>query len=158
MKEKIHEQISLELKQATRLDTIIAITSIAISLILFGAAMGFAYSTTTPAISMSFLDFDTSSSFNTASTIIMFVIVLATVAINWYAVRTLLNNKKQRAKLNKGLVKLYKDEGVNQYYDGSIFKGYETRYNLVAVILGAVGAVSVITPLVVFIDKLVEFF
>jgi hypothetical protein len=54
------------------------------------------------------------------------------------------------------LTKLYKDEGVDKYYDGSIFKGYETRYNLFAVILTAVGAVSVITPLVIFINQLIE--
>jgi hypothetical protein len=52
-------------------------------------------------------------------------------------------------------MKLYKDEGVDQYYDGSIFKGYETRYDLYTIILGAVGAVSVIAPLVIFIDKVV---
>jgi hypothetical protein len=61
-----------------------------------------------------------------------------------------------RAKLNQGLMKLYTDEGVNQYYDDSIFKGYETRYNLFAIILISVGAVSVIAPLVVFIDKLIN--
>jgi hypothetical protein len=85
----------------------------------------------------------------------MFVVILAAVAIDWYAVRTFLNNKKQRGKLNEGLMKLYKDEGMDQYYDGSIFKGYETRYNLFVVMVAAVGAVSVISPLVMFIDKMI---
>ncbi len=154
MKERIHEQISHELKQATRLDTKIAIIAIVVSLILFTIAMLFAFSTTGSIIGI--LGGMRSTVFNIAPTIIMFVSILAILAINWYSVTTLLKNKKQRAKMNKGLMKLYKDTGVAQYYDGSIFKGYETRYNLFAIMLIAVGAVSVIAPLVIFIDRVIE--
>jgi hypothetical protein len=153
MKERIHEQISLELKQAMRMDTITVIIALTVTLILFAAAAVTA-SSTTGSIVGSMTGFR-ATSVNTASTIIMWVIILAIVAINLYAVRTLLKHKKQRGKLNEGLMKLYKDEAMDQYYDGSIFKGYEVRYDLYVVMLGAVGAVSVITPLVIFIDKLV---
>ena len=154
MKERIHEQISLELKQAMRMDTITVIIALTVTLILFAAAAVTA-SSTTGSIVGSMTGFR-ATSVNTASTIIMWVIILAIVAINLYAVRTLLKHKKQRGKLNEGLMKLYKDEAMDQYYDGSIFKGYEVRYDLYVVMLGAVGAVSVITPIVIFIDKLVE--
>jgi hypothetical protein len=154
MQERIHEQISHELKQATRLDTKITIIAIVVTLILFTIAMIFASSATGSVSSL--LGSSKATVFNTAPTIIMFVCVLATAAVNWYAVRTLLNNKKQRAKMNKGLMKLYKDEGVNQYYDGSIFKGYETRYDLFAIIVAVVGAVSIIAPLVIFINSVIE--
>ncbi|MHB8104211.1 MAG: hypothetical protein ACYDG5_01535 [Dehalococcoidales bacterium] len=154
MKERIHEQISHELKQATRLDTKIAVITIVVSLIMFTIAMIFAYGSTGTITGI--LGGTRGTVFHTAPTIIMFVSILAILAINWYSIRTLLNNKKQRAKLNKGLVKLYKDEDVAQYYDASIFKGYETRYNLFAIILTAVAAVSVITPLVIFIDRMVN--
>ena len=153
MKERIHEQISHELKQAMRMDTITVIIGLTVTLILFAAAAVFA-AQTTGSIVGSMTGFK-ATSVNTANTIIMWVIILAIVAINLYAVRTLLKHKKQRGKLNEGLMKLYKDEAMDQYYDGSIFKGYEARYNLYVVMLGAVGAVSVITPLVIFIDKLV---
>lgn len=153
MKERIHEQISQELKQAMRMDIITVITAIVVTLILFATAMIFAASTTGSIVG-SFTGFK-ATSVNAAPTIIMFVVILAVVAINWFSVRTLLNNKKQRGKLNEGLIKLYKDEGMDQYYDGSIFKGYETRYNLFMVMLTAVGAVSVIAPLVMFIDKVI---
>jgi heme/copper-type cytochrome/quinol oxidase subunit 2 len=151
MKERIHEQISNELKQAMRMDTITVIIAIVVSFTLFIAAMIFAASTT-GSIMGSMTGFR-ATALNIAPTIIMFVIIIATVAIDWYAIRTLSNHKKQRGKLNEGLMKLYKDEGVDQYYDGSIFKGYETRYDLYMVMLAAVGAVSIITPLVMFIDK-----
>lgn len=154
MKEQIHRQISHELKQATRLDSKIVIIDIVISLVLFGLAMGFAMGTTNTVSGL--FGIGNKAVVNAAPTIIMFVSLLAIFAINWFSVRTLMNNKKQRAKLNKGLVKLFKDEGVSQYYDGSIFKGYETRYNLFVVMLISVGAVSVITPLVIFINQLIE--
>ncbi len=153
MKERIHEQISYELKQAVRMDTITVIIALTVTLILFAAAAVTA-SSTTGSIVGSMSGFR-ATSVNAASTIILWVFILAIVAINLYAVLTLLNHKKQRGKLNEGLMKLYKDEAMDQYYDGSIFKGYETRYDLYVVMLGAVGAVSVITPLVIFIDKLV---
>ena len=154
MQEPIHEQISHELKSATRLDTKITIICIVVTLILFTMAVCFAMSSTGSVSSI--LSMAKSRVFNTAPAIIMFVIILAICAINWFSITTLLNNKKQRAKLNKGLVKFYKDQGVAQYYDGSIFKSYETRYNLFVVMLISVGAVSVITPLVLFINQLVE--
>jgi amino acid transporter len=162
MKERIHEQISGELKQATRLDIKIVIIDIVISLILFFIAMGFAASAVgslTGSLTGELvpgLGVTPKVNFNTTPTIVMFVLLLAVFAINWYSVRALLNNKKQRAKLTEGLIKLYKDEGVEQYYDGSIFKSYEARYNLFAVILTIVGAVSIIAPLVIFIDRLTK--
>ena len=153
MKERLHEQISNELKQAMRIDTITIIIAITVSFLLFVTAMVFA-AQTTGSIMGSMTGFR-ATSLNAAPIITMFVIILATLAIDWYAIRTLLNHKKQRGKLNDGLMKLYKDEGMDQYYDGSIFKGYETRYDLYTVILGAVGAVSIIAPLVMFIDKVI---
>ncbi|MFA5309732.1 MAG: hypothetical protein WC370_09665 [Dehalococcoidales bacterium] len=158
MKERIFEQVSKELKVATRLDTKMVITAIVVTLILFSLAMGFAFSTVTPDLGQysSLLGISSNATFNTTPTIIMFVLLLAIIVIDCYAVRTLANNKKQRAKLNEGLMKLYKDEGVDQYYDGSIFKSYETRYNLLSVMVGAVGALSVIVPLTIFIDQLTK--
>jgi hypothetical protein len=153
MKEHIHEQISYELKQATRLDIVITITAIVVSIILFTISMVFAQGSTDTISGL--LGISKSTTVSVASIIVMFVSIAATAAIIWYSVRTLLKNKKQRAELNQGLAKLYKDTGVAKYYDGSIFKGYETRYNLFAAILIAVGAVSVIAPLVIFIDKMI---
>ena len=154
MKEKIHEQISHELKAATRLDIIITITAIIVSLILFSVSMIFAQGTTDSIYGL--LGLTQKTTVITASVIVMFVSVVANIAVVFCAVRALLKNKKLRAELNEGLVKLYKDSKVDKYYDGSIFKGYETRYNLFASMLIAVGAVSVIAPLVSFIDKMVS--
>jgi hypothetical protein len=151
----LHQQVSNEFQQANRLDTKISVIAIVVTLIFFTIAMVFAMSST-GSVAAGLFGLSKTVVFNVANTIIMFISVLAAVAVTVFSVRTLLQNKKQRAKLNRGLVKLYKDEGVSQYYDGSIFKGYETRYNLFAIILISVGGVSVIAPLVIFIDRLVN--
>jgi len=164
MKEKILEQMGKELKLATRLDLVITVVGILVTLVFFGLAAGAAAATVTQMPNLSGLAgglFGGSSNpqppeFSVSSTIIMFVTLIIILIINWYAIRTLLKNKAQRAKLNEGLLKLYKDETVDQYNDGSIYKTYETRYSLFAVIMGSVMALSIIVPLVVFIDKLTE--
>jgi amino acid transporter len=159
MKERIHQQISGELKQATRLDTRIVIIDIVITLILFFMAMGFAAGTVgsvTGELTAGITRAPVTTNFNVTPTIVMFILIIAIFAINWFSVRALLKNRKERAKLTEGLTKLYKDEGVDQYYDGSIFKSYETRYNILSVVLAIIGVVSVIVPLVIFVDNLTK--
>ena len=159
MKERIHEQISQELKLATRMDLVTVIVALAMTLMLFPLAMVFAASSVgsiTGGLTGGLTGEIITMNFNATPTIIMVVCIAAIIVINLFSVRAMLKNKLQRAKLNDGLMKLYKDEGMDQYYDGSIFKSYETRYNLFAVILAAVGATSVIVTLVIFINQLVQ--
>jgi hypothetical protein len=160
MKDKILEQISKELKLATHLDLVIMVVAILVTLIFFGIAGGSAGSTA-ESMSGGFVGgimggATPKIAFQITPTIIMFVTLIAIVIINCYAVRALMKNKVQRAKLNEGLVKLFKDEAVEQYNDGSIYKTYETRYSLFAVIMMSVAAVSVIVPLVVFINQMTK--
>ena len=173
MKEKILEQINMELKLATRVDLVIMVVGILVTLVFFGLAAGSASAAVTTPLNLSglagalgglgglggILGAATNpkpADFHVASTIILFVTLIIILIINWCAIRALLNNKSQRAKLNDGMMKLYKDEAVDQYNDGSIYKTYETRYNLFAVIMGSVMALSIIVPLVIFINKLTE--
>ena len=93
MKERIHEQITYELKQAVRMDTITVIIALTVTLILFAAAAIFAGNTTGSIIG-SMTGFR-ATGVNTANTIIMWVIILAIAAIDWYGVRTLMKHKKQ---------------------------------------------------------------
>lgn len=154
MKERIHEQISHELKEAARLDKTIVIIDIVVSLILFSLSMGFAYSSTESIYGG--LTGTRVSHLSVAPTIIMFVALATILAINWFSVRAFLKSKKQIAKQTDAIVKLYKDENMDQYYDGSISKSYETRYNLFAVIVAVVGAMSIIIPLVIFINQVTK--
>jgi hypothetical protein len=141
--------------------------AILVTLVFFGLAAGSAAATVTQMPNLSGLAGGLSGilggaanpkppDFHVSSTIIMFVTLIIIFIINWYAIRTLLKNKTQRAKLNEGMMKLYKDEAMDQYNDGSIYKSYETRYSLFTVMMGSVMAISIIVPLVIFINKLTE--
>ena len=57
-------------------------------------------------------------------------------------------------RLSDGLMKIYKEEGVDQYYDGSSLKSYETRYNIYITVLATLGAIGIIIPLVLFFNNL----
>jgi amino acid transporter len=162
MKEKILEQITRELKVAAWVDLVVMVVGVAVTLIFFGIAAASAGSTTESAslnLSGGILGgggITRSYAFHITPTIIMAVALIVIVIINWYGIKMLRKNKAERAKLNEGLTKLLKDETLDQYHDGSVYRSYETRYSLFTVIMGAVAALSVIVPLVVFIDQLTK--
>ena len=163
MKEKILEQISKELKLATWVDLLTLVIGVGITLIFFGVAAGAAGST---GESVSgglggglggILGAPTvKAAFRVVPTIIMFVALALIFIINWFGVKMLMKNRAQRAKLNEGMMKLFKDEAMDQYHDGSILKTYEARYAFFTWIMGAVAAVSIIIPLVIFIDQMIK--
>jgi hypothetical protein len=155
MQGHMHWPMGHELRHATRLDVKIVVIAIVVTLIFFTIAMAFAESTT-GAIASGLFGMSTDNVVNVASVIIMFVAIFAAAAVTCFSVYTILTNKAQRAKLNQDLAKFFADKRAGQNYDGSIFKASEMRYDLFAIILSCVGAVSVIAPLVVFIDKLVN--
>jgi hypothetical protein len=160
MKEKILEQTTKELKTAAWIDMLIMVVGVVVTLHLFALAAitaGMSVGSISDAIpSGGILGAlaHNNPSFNVVPFIIMIVALAVIVIINWYGVRMLMKNKKQRAQANEGLVKLYKDEGLDQYSDGSIYKSYENRYNLFGLILGSLGAMSVVVTLIIFINQL----
>jgi uncharacterized membrane protein len=164
MKEKILEQIHKELKLATRIDLVTMIIAVAVTLIFFAVAGGAAKASVgsmMPDINLggmfggSAAPAVANNDFNVAPAIIFFVTLAVIAFINWGAINMILKNKAQRAKLNEGIIKLLKDETVDQYNDGTIYKTYEMRYRLFAMIIGSVAALSIVVPLVIFVNQLV---
>jgi uncharacterized membrane protein len=154
MKERVQEQINHDLKQASRTDRLIIIIDIVLTLIMFIIALSFAYNSV--GFNISILSAGGSTrTLSAYSTLIMFISLAAIIIINGYSIIALLKNKAQRSKLTDGLMKLYKEEGMDQYYDSSTLKSHETRYNVLAVILATLGAVTVILPLTIFVHQLV---
>jgi hypothetical protein len=160
MKEKIIEHITKELKVAAWIDMFIMVVGVLVTLHLFALAAvtaGMSVGSIADAIPsggiMGILAHN-NPAFNIVPFIIMIVALAVIGIINWYGVRMLLKNKKQRVLANEGLAKLYKDEALDQYADGAIFKSYENRYNLFALILGSLGAMSVVITLIIFINQL----
>ena len=56
--------------------------------------------------------------------------------------------KQSRAKLIEGLLKMYKDKGVEGYYDISLVSNYNTRYNLFLLTVVVTGIMAIVVPLV----------
>ncbi len=132
MIERVHEHIVNELGTNTRTDTIFVLTAIILNLITLGINSGLA-----------------SSSRNDTTTIVMFTFVALLIVVNFVAEIGLIRGKQMRGKLLNGLLKMYKDQGVEGYYDPSLLSDYTTRYNLFMLTVLFTGLVAIIVPFVI---------
>ena len=132
MIERVHEHIITELGTNTRTDTIFVLTAIILNLITLGINSGIA-----------------SSSGNGTTTIVMFTLVALLIVVNFVAEIGLIRGRQMRGKLLDGLLKMYKDQGVEGYYDSSLFSDYKTRYNLFMLTVLFTGLVAIIIPFII---------
>ena len=114
MIERVHEHIIAELQQNTRTDTIFILTAIILNLLALGVNSNVAGGRDTDATTW----------------IVFFTFLCLVIVINFVVVIGLLRGKETRIKLLNGLLKMYKDQGVEGYYDASLLSNYSTRYNL----------------------------
>jgi len=103
MIERVHQHIITELQQNTRTDTIFIITAILLNLVILAANSIMA-----------------SEDPSTTTTIVMILFVCLLIVVNIVVIFGLLRGKQTRLKLINGLLKMYKDQGVEGYYDGSL--------------------------------------
>ncbi len=132
MIERVHEHIINELGTNARTDTIFVLTAIILNLITLGINSGLA-----------------SSSRNDTTTIVMFTFVALLIVVNFVAEIGLIRGRQMRGKLLDGLLKMYKDQGVEGYYDPSLLSDYKTRYNLFMLTVLFTGLVAIIIPFVI---------
>ena len=132
MIERVHEHIIGELGTNTRTDTIFVITAIILNLLTLGINSGLA-----------------SSRGDTTQTIIMFTFVALIIIVNFVAEIGLIRGRQMRGKLLDGLLKMYKDQGVEGYYDTSLIGDYKVRYNLFMLIVLFTGLVAIIIPFII---------
>jgi hypothetical protein len=132
MIERVHEHIISELGANTRTDTIFVLTSIFLNLITLGINSGIA-----------------SSEPSARNTIVMFTFVALIIVINFVAELGLIRGRQMRKKLLSGLLKMYKDQGVEGYYDPSLLSDYRTRYNLFMLTVLFTGLVAIVIPFVI---------
>jgi hypothetical protein len=137
MIERVHEHIINELQQNGRTDTVFILTAILLNLLSLGvnSAIG-------------------GNSNKTTTTYIVFAVFIALViVINFVVIIGLLKGKQTRTKLIDGLLKMYKDQGVEGYYDPSLLGNYRTRYNLFLVAVVFTGLVALIVPITLLAMK-----
>ena len=130
---QVHNQITSELNQNTRTDTIFILSAILLNLIALSVNSGIAVE----------------SRDKESMLIVMFLFVALIVLVNIVVVIGLIKGKETRAKLLDGLIRMYKDEGVDKYYDSSLLSNYSTRYNLFIMVVVFTGMIAITVPFVI---------
>jgi hypothetical protein len=133
MIEKVHEHIITELQQNARTDTIFVQTAVILNLMTLAINSAIA----------------NASRGKTNVLIAMFIFVSLTVVVNLVVISGMLKGKQTRTKLLNGLMKMYKDQGVEGYYDPAILFNYNARYNLFILTVAFLGLIAIVVPFVI---------
>jgi hypothetical protein len=133
MIERVHEHMIKELDQNTRTDTIFVTIAIILNLLILAVNASLA----------------AESHKKQSLLLVMFIFVAFAIVINLVVISGMLRGKQTRVKLLSGLIKMYKDQGVEGYYDPSLLGNYSTRYNLFIFTVVFLGLISVVIPFVV---------
>ena len=135
MIERVHEHIITELQQNTRTDTFFILTAILLNLVILATNSIIA-----------------AGSNKDATTWTVFATFIALmIVVNFVALVGLSKGKQTRIKLINGLLKMYKDQGVEGYYDASLLSNYATRYNLFTLAVVFTGLIAIVVPFVLII-------
>lgn len=133
MIKQVHKHITSELQQNTRTDTIFIITSIFLNLLALAINSSIAEGSREEANLF----------------IVMFIFVALVIVVNTIVILGLLKGKQTRSKLLGGLLKMYKDQNVEGYYDTSLLINYNTRYNLFILVVVFTGVIAIAIPFVI---------
>jgi len=132
MLERVHEHIVEELRTNTRTDTIFVLTAIALNLVTLAVNSAVA-----------------SSGNGATRIIVMFTFVALIIVVNFVAEIGLIKGRQTRTKLTNGLLKMYRDNGVEGYYDPTLLEAYKTRYDLFMLAVLFTGIIAIIIPFVI---------
>lgn len=132
MIERVHQHIISELNANSRTDIIFVLTAIILNLLTLGINAGVA-----------------AGGDDSTATIVMFTFVALIIVVNFVAELGLIRGRLMRKKLLNGLLKMYKDQGVEGYYDASMVGDYEMRYNLFMLAVLFTGIVAIFIPFII---------
>ena len=133
MIKKVHEHIITELQQNARTDTIFVQTAIVLNFVTLAINSLMA----------------TESRTNTSLLVVMFIFVSLTIVVNLIVIQGMLKGKQTRNMLLSGLMKMYKDQDVEGYYNPSLLGNYNTRYNLFILAVVFLGLIAIVVPFVI---------
>ncbi|MDD4876236.1 MAG: hypothetical protein PHQ86_03785 [Dehalococcoidales bacterium] len=131
MIERVHEHIIEELQQNTRTDIIFIVTAILLNLIILAVNSIIA-----------------ADNHSVTTTIVMILFVCLLIVINLIVIFGLLKGRQTRVKLINGLLKMYRDQNVEGYYDVTLLSNYNTRYNLFILAVVFLGIIAIIVPFI----------
>jgi len=132
MIEQVHNHIISELQQNARTDTVFILTAIFLNLISLGINSAISSNSRT----------------QTNLFIVMFILVALVLVVNFIVIFGLLKGKQTRFKLISGLLKMYKDQNVDGYYDSTLLINYNVRYNLFIFAVVFTGAIAIAIPFI----------
>lgn len=156
MEDHLHQDLTAELSQTTHTDTITVIVGVILNLIFLlvnslvaGAVWTEEYIYNDAIKGELIVDRTITTEFELGMMLIFIILVAATIAINVFIIRALLAGKERRIKLTESLHKMYREEDLGKYYNSSNIKGYEVRYSLYTKVVGTLGVLAVLVPIVV---------
>jgi hypothetical protein len=135
MIKEIHEHITNELQQNSRTDTVFVLSSVVLNLVVLAINWGVA--SPRPTGRLAYND------------VILCLMIAAVLAINFLITKALLAGRDTRLKLLAGLIRMYKDNGVDKYYDTSLLSSYSMRYKFFLTVIIILGIITIAAPLLV---------
>ena len=136
MLRQIHEHIVSELQQNARTDTIFVVTAVVFNLVVLG-------------INSAVAGEAASANANPSNDLILAVFIIMSLLVNGIAVMALNYGKQSRNRLLGGLLAMYKDNDVAQYYDSSLLTSYGKRYLLFTGVIVCLALTSIAVPLII---------
>jgi hypothetical protein len=133
MLEHVHKHITSELQQNARTDTIFILTAILLNLITLAINAGMAENSRT----------------DNSTLIVMFIFVFLIILVNIVVIIGIMKGKNTRTKLISGMIQMYRDQGVDKYYDESLLNNYSVRYYLFIMVVVCTGVIATIVPFVI---------
>ena len=136
MLKQVHDHIISELQQNARTDTIFVVTAILFNLIVLG-------------INSVVAGEAASSDASASSDYVLVVFIIMSLLVNSIAIIALNSGKQNREKLLSGIIAMYQDNDVSQYYDASLVAGYGKRYLLFTGVILCLALTSIVVPLLI---------
>ena len=135
MLERVHQHIVSELQQSSRTDTIFVVTAVVFNLVVLGINSAVAG--------------EAAYEKDVTSDTILGVLIAMSLLINSIAVVALYLGRGTRDKLLKGLLAMYGDNDVAQYYDDSLLRNYGKRYWLFTGVILCLAVTAIVVPLII---------
>jgi hypothetical protein len=136
MLEQVHQHIVSELRQSARTDTIFVITAVVFNLIVLGINSAVAGEAASPQGEAS-------------NDLILAVFIAMSLLVNGIAITALYFGRGTRDKLLGGLLAMYRDSDVDQYYDASLLANYGKRYLLFIGVIVCLAITGIAVPLII---------
>ncbi|HBE74113.1 MAG TPA: hypothetical protein DDW31_08550 [candidate division Zixibacteria bacterium] len=131
MIEHLHDHAVSELQQSARTDTVFVVTAVCFNLVVLA------------------INWILAASDRTGARILIFMLLIAaTLLINAFAVQALRNGRRTRLLLLSGLAQMYRDNGVDKYYDPELLRTYGARYGLFTAVIISLAAMAIAVPMI----------